>query len=158
MGIFVWLEETALAEWVRVSLVGYPLVITLHSIGMAIMVGLVFVIDLRLLGRFSGIPFSSLARLMHYAWAGFIVNFISGAVIFTTQAAAYVVNVQFLLKLAMVIAGAIIAGFLQPILRSEAASWEGGAPVPGMVPALGMLSIVMWVGTIVTGRFIAYLG
>ena len=157
MGFLVWLEETAFAEWVRSSLVGYPTVLTLHAIGMAIMVGLVFVIDLRLLGKFTGIPYSSLHRLMNYAWIGFAINFISGLAIFTSQAVSYVDNTQYQLKMVMVLVGVVIAAYVQPILQREAADWEGGSPVPGMVPALGMISIVMWLGTIVTGRFIAYL-
>ena len=43
-----WLESTALADWVRTSLIGYPFVLTVHSVGMAIMVGIVTVINLRL--------------------------------------------------------------------------------------------------------------
>ena len=51
-----WLESTALAEWVRTSLIGYPFVLTVHSVGMAIMVGLVTVINLRLSADSSGYP------------------------------------------------------------------------------------------------------
>jgi len=76
-----WLESTALAEWVRTSLVGYPFVLTVHSVGMAIMVGLVTVINLRLVGRFERIPYASLAGLLTLAWYGLAINAISGAAI-----------------------------------------------------------------------------
>ena len=64
MGLFTWLEESGLAEWVRMSSIGYPTVITLHAIGMAIMVGLCVIVDLRLLGKFEGVPYEALQRLL----------------------------------------------------------------------------------------------
>ena len=63
-----WLEASAFADWVRTSFVGYPMLLTLHSIGMAIMVGLVFVVSLRLVGRFQRIPYASLERMLLIAW------------------------------------------------------------------------------------------
>ena len=80
-----WLESTALAEWVRTSLVGYPLVLTVHSIGMAIMVGIVSVVDLRLIGWFKRIPYTALDNLIRVAWYGLAVNVITGAAIFTAS-------------------------------------------------------------------------
>ena len=74
MAFFAWLEASGLAEWVRMSTEGYPTVITLHAIGMAIMVGLCVIVDLRLLGRFDGIPYESMQRLLPVAWVGFLIN------------------------------------------------------------------------------------
>ena len=85
MAFLVWLEATGLAEYVRVSAYGYPTMIALHSIGLAVMVGPAIVLDLRILGRFDEIPLQSITRLLGIAWIGFIINFISGAALFTTQ-------------------------------------------------------------------------
>lgn len=152
-----WLEATTFAEWVRTSLIGYPLVLTLHSIGMAIMVGLIFVVNLRLLGLFRRIPYASLDRMLALAWIGFIINFLSGAAIFTSQATAYVTNGPFILKIAMVLLGALTAGYMQPMLKRESVNWAGDSPVPGMVQTLAIGSLVMWTVAITTGRFTAYL-
>lgn len=152
-----WLESTALAEWVRTSLVGYPFVLTVHSVGMAIMVGLVLVIDLRLVGRFARIPYASLDNLLRLAWFGLAINAISGAAIFTSQAVAYIASPIYLLKMAMVLGGAIVAGWMQPILRRDAAAWDGGTAVPSSVQILATASLAMWLVAIVTGRFTAYL-
>ena len=62
-----WIESSAFAEWVRTSFVGYPMLLTLHSIGMAIMVGLMFVVSLRLVGSFQRIPYVSLEKLISAA-------------------------------------------------------------------------------------------
>ena len=152
-----WLEASAFADWVRTSFVGYPMLLTLHSIGMAIMVGLVFVVSLRLVGRFQRIPYASLERMLFIAWGGFVINLLSGAAIFTSQATFYVTSAPFLIKIAAVLVGAALVGYMQPMLRREAAGWVDSASAPSMVRTLAIVSIVMWSVAIATGRFTAYL-
>lgn len=152
-----WLESTALAEWVRTSLVGYPFVLTVHSIGMAIMVGLVWIVDLRLLGWFRRIPYTALDNLIRVAWYGLAVNVVSGAAIFTSQATFYVTSPPFLIKMLMVVSGSILAGYMQPILRRESSTWSAGSDVPQKMKTLAAASFLIWLTAIVTGRFTAYL-
>jgi len=152
-----WLESTALAEWVRTSLVGYPFVLTVHSVGMAIMVGLVTVINLRLVGRFERLPYASLDGVLRLAWYGFAINAISGAAIFTSQAVSYITSPVYLLKMAMVLGGAIVAWKMQPILRRDAVGWDGGSAVPSSMQTLAKASLAMWLVAVITGRFTAYL-
>lgn len=151
-----WIESTALAEWVRTSLVGYPLVLTVHSVGMAIMVGLVVIVDLRLIGWFRRIPYTSLDNVLRVAWYGLAANVISGIALFTSQAVAYTTNPTYLLKMLMVICGAALAAYMQPILRRNAAGWVSGTSAPGQLRLLAQLSLVIWLVAIVTGRFVAY--
>ena len=152
-----WLESTVLAEWVRTSLVGYPLVLTVHSIGMAIMVGLVMVVDLRLMGRFQRIPLSALDKLLRLAWYGFVFNLITGSMIFTSQAVSYTTSPTFLLKMLMVIGGVILAAYMHPVLRREAVGWGSADGVPPGIRSLAAVSLAMWSVAIITGRFTAYL-
>jgi hypothetical protein len=152
-----WLETTALAEWVLTSLVGYPLVLTLHSVGMAIIVGLVMVVDLRLIGQFERIPLTALDNLLRIAWYGFAINLTTGLMIFTSQAVSYSTSPTYLLKMLMVIGGVAIAAYMQPILRREAVGWGEAGAVPSRIRTLAMASLVMWSMTIITGRFTAYL-
>jgi len=152
-----WLESTALAEWVRTSLIGYPFVLTVHSVGMAIMVGLVTVINMRLIGRFGRIPYASLDGLLKLAWYGLAINAISGAAIFTSQAVSYITSPTYLLKMVMVIGGAIIAWKMRSSLKRDASSWDSGVVVPGGMQTLARVSLGMWLVAIITGRFTAYL-
>src|SRR5262245_38620905 len=105
----MWVEASDLAEWVRSSTAGYPIMITLHAIGMGIMVGLALLLDARLVGRFAGIPYQSLHRFLGIAWIGFGINTLSGACIFAAQATTYIVDKVYLTKMALVILGAITA-------------------------------------------------
>lgn len=153
MGFLVWLEASDLAEWVRASTAGYPSMIALHAIGMAVMVGLSLVIDLRVLGWFAGIPLAALQRFFSLAWIGFGINFLSGSALFTTQATAYIVDWVFLTKMALVVLGAITAAILQPAV---ATAGPGGA-MSGSTKAIAALAIVFWIVAIIMGRLTAYL-
>lgn len=150
-----WLEATSLAEWARVSISGYPISITAHSIGLAVMVGPVLILDLRLLGWFKTIPYESLSRILAVAWIGFAINFLSGAVLFSMQAVSYMTNYPFLVKLALVLLGAVSAAQQQSVIARDAKTWETTG-VPKSVTAVAVISIVFWVAAIITGRLIAY--
>ena len=155
LGFFAWLEATRLAECVRSSTPGYPSMIALHAVGMAIMVGLSLIIDLRVLGRFAGIPLQALQRFFGLAWIGFGINFVSGSALFTTQATSYVVDVIFMSKMTLVFIGAITAAILQPAV-ARAESWPSGR-IPGGTKAIAGLAIVVWIVAIILGRLTAYL-
>lgn len=155
MGFLVWVEATGLAEWVRSSNPGYPSMIALHAIGMAIMVGLSLVLDLRLLGWFAGIPVRAMDRLFSLAWIGFGINFLSGSALFTAQATSYIVDWVFMTKMFLVLLGAITAAILQTQIVSSG-SWTNGQ-APGGVKAVAGIAIVIWIVAIVMGRLTAYL-
>ena len=155
MGFLTWLEASGLAEWVRMSTEGYPTVITLHAIGMAIMVGLCVIVDLRILGKFDGVPYQALQKLLPVAWIGFLINTLSGTGLFVAQATMFATDLVFLAKIVLVFAGAATAGILQPQL-ARADTWPGGKP-PASVRRVAALGIVFWLCAIVTGRLTAYI-
>ena len=156
MGLLQWLEASAFAEWIQTSFVGYPVVITMHSIGMAIMVGLVLVLNLRLVGMFSRIPYSALSKLLGVAWVGFVINFLSGAALFIAQASVFATQASFIVKFLAVVIGASLAGYMQPILSRDAAAWGTGTG-PSNVRGLAMASLFVWILAILAGRFTAYI-
>jgi hypothetical protein len=157
VGLITWIDNTWLAEMVRVSAYGYPAMITLHSLGLAIMVGLSVILSLRVLGCFSSIPFSSLHRLLQVAWVGFIINFISGGSLFAANATGLIVHQVFLLKMSMVIVGAIFVGVMQGMIKTAMASGQGEAAAGTNLKVVAWLTIGAWTIAMVTGRMIAYL-
>lgn len=156
VGFFAWLEATALADWVRMSSLGYPLMITCHAVGMAIMVGIALALDLRLVGKFAGIPYGSLQRFLGIAWLGFLINTLSGSALFAAQAVMYSTDWVFLTKIALVFAGAITIAILQTNIARDSSQWPADRP-PSNVKAIAIVSIVFWLGAIVMGRLTAYL-
>jgi hypothetical protein len=153
VGFLVWLEATGLAEWVRSSIPGYPSMIALHAIGMAVMVGLSLLIDMRVLGWFAGIPLNALQRFFGVAWLGFGINFLSGGALFSAQATSYITDWVFMTKMALVLLGAITAAILQPAVAKAGP----GGQVSGGTKAVAAVAIVFWLVAIIMGRLTAYL-
>lgn len=157
MGFFTWIENTDLAEMVRISAYGYPVMITLHSLGLAIMVGMSVVLSLRVLGLFSSIPYTSLQKLLKIAWVGFIINFLSGSSLFSANATGFIVDWVFDVKMAMVILGAILVGVTQNMLGSALATGNAEAAAGAGLKIVAGLTIVVWAVGMTFGRMVPYL-
>ncbi len=155
-GMLEQLETSGLATWVAESLYGYPIVLGLHAIGLAIVVGLLMFVDLRLLNFLRDIPLSALLGPMKLAWIGFAINALSGAALFLPQATYIIYSAPFLIKIGMVILGAIIAFYIQRQTAKNVDDWEAGS-VPSSIKAAAAISLLCWTGAIIAGRLIAYL-
>lgn len=155
--MFEWLETTAPAIWVGESLWGYPIMLGCHVIGLAIVVGIFLMRDLRLLGFFQGISYASLDSLRNLGWTGFVINAVSGCFLFSSQATIFIESTPFLLKISMIFLAAICAAVIQNKLRDEAPQWDSSGSVAGSVRIIAMASSALWIGAIVSGRLVAYL-
>jgi hypothetical protein len=155
--MFSALENTSVALWVGQSLWGYPILLSAHIVGLAIVVGIFAMRDLRLLGFFSGLHPSAFLPLSRMAWTGFIINAVSGILLFTSQAVTFISSTPFLLKLTCIIAGMVIAGVIQSKLRGELADSGEEAVMRGSIQILAAASLLLWVTAIIAGRLIAYL-
>jgi len=153
MGLFERIEDSAVAVWVGESLWGYPFLLSLHVVGLAILVGTFVMLDLRLLGRFEQIRVVSFLPAIKFAWSGFFVNAVSGALLFSSQASHFVTSTPFLLKISMIFVGAVLALMIQRQLKGASDSnWT----ISGSTKAIAALSLAMWLGAIINGRLIAY--
>jgi len=155
-GILERLEDSSLAIWVAESLWGYPIVLGLHAIGLAIVVGLLIFIDLRLLNLFGDIRLPALLAPMKLAWLGFLINALSGFALFSSQATSIIYSAPFLIKISLVLLGALLAFHIQRQVSRNPDSWESGAQ-PASIKAAAAISLLCWMGAIVAGRLIAYL-
>ena len=150
-----WLESLQalpLSAWVAESDWGYPLLLSLHALGMATVVGLLLVLGCRVLGLAPAIPVTALRRFMPYAWAGFALNLASGVLLFASNAVRLATNWPFLVKLLAIVCGAIASWRLWRELGSTAAE-------PTITPAargVAALSLLVWLVAITCGRLIAY--
>lgn len=164
MGWLSWLESLPLSDWVATSDWGYALMLAIHSIGMAAIVGLLLVLDFRVLGYASAIPISAFRNFTPYAWAGFFLNLISGALLFASTASRLVNNWPFLAKMACIIAAGATTYWLWRELRTrspsdfEADSHSNVALIIAspLAKTLAVLSTALWLSAIVFGRLIAY--
>ena len=148
------LQDSAFAYWVQAS--AYPVVISLHSVGLALLVGLLVVIDLRVLGFVKGLPMAALRKLMAVVWIGFAVNTASGAMLFSIDALKDYHSSLFRLKLSAIAIGIIAGVLINRSLGVVQPSAARGLDAPLRTRVLAALSLLAWAGAIVAGRLLAY--
>jgi hypothetical protein len=157
--VLSWLENTPFAAWERgESLWGWPLTLTVHVVGTALAVGLVFIVSLRLLGLFGTIPYRSLTPLFAVVWFAFAVELVSGFVLWMTKPTRYVVDIAFMLKLALIVVGFFLTLQFYRMMTREAPSWEPAGSVSSRQATLAGASLLVWCGVLVAGRLTAHLG
>ena len=121
MGFLTWLEETAYAQWILTSAVGWPLMLSLHALGLAIVVGTVFALNLRMHGFFRGLPYSALHNLMGIGWIGIYLNIFTGLSVFLTRPVGYMGSNPFRVKILFIILGIVVLVQTRKLLLREAA-------------------------------------
>jgi len=150
------LEASALADFMRQSFVAYPLANTAHVLGLALLVGAIVALDLRLLGLGRALPVVPTSRfLTAIALAGLAVAVPTGLLMLAADATAVAGNPSFQLKL--VLLGLALGNALlwRRLWAGRLAGWDAGPPMLGRVQAAG--SILLWVLVVASGRMIAYL-
>ncbi len=155
-----WLEGSALATWARTSpsLWAYPTLLTLHTVGLGIVVGACATIDVRLLGFAPRIRIAALAPLFRLVWIAFAVNAATGVVLFMADATTKSQQTVFYVKLSLIaMALGVTTGIARAVRRSADSGPPERAPVPAAYRALAVASLVLWTGAIVAGRLMAYL-
>ena len=156
MGVLVWLESSPLAVRVHESpsVWAQPTVLTLHTMGMAVLVGASWALDLRLLGISRNVPLPAFRWVFRAATVGLIVNLVTGVLLFAGRATTWGTAIPFLIKMGLVIASvATLVPLRSYVLRSDANQRE----VSGSARLLAITSIVAWSGAITAGRLLAYL-
>lgn len=156
MAMAAWLEGTSLALWVSESDLVYPLLLSMHIIGLATFAGMLTVIDLRLLGGLAAMPYTGMRGPIRFAWFGLLINAISGIALFASQATVFVENIPFLIKLAMITLAALSAAAIHKRLNRDAAGWDRAGHVGHSTRAFAAVSLTAIAAAIIAGRLIAY--
>lgn len=152
----LWLESTALSQWVvgSPSLLAFPGILAVHAIGMGFAVGICLALDLRILGVAPGVQIAQMRRYVPIVWIGFWLNAISGVLLLIGYPTKALTNPVFYLKLLLIAVGLVLFVRIGRGVFDEAAGDER-ARLP-MVKRLAIVSLVCWVGAITAGRFLAY--
>ncbi|MEO5926043.1 MAG: hypothetical protein ABIR70_19640 [Bryobacteraceae bacterium] len=152
MEILTWVEQLPFSTWVRESgsMYGYPLILTMHTIGLALLMGISFALDLRLLGFGSASPVAPFERFYPFLWFGFWLNALSGVVLLMADATTKMLNPVFYVKMSLI----SLAVWNVTIIHKRMFC----GPLPSNAKSLAWTSIVLWVGATTAGRLMAYLG
>lgn len=152
------LGDSAIGEWMRSNVRAMPVVEALHVVAVALVLGTVLVVDLRLLGLPDWRrPVTRVAgELLRLTWGGFGLAVITGVMMFTANAATYYGNTAFRLKLlALGLAGLNMAVFHLGAFRTVG-TWDRDQRAPNAARMAAALSILLWIGIIFLGRWIGF--
>ena len=157
MEFLAWLQGSAFSRWVAgsPSLLAYPTFLTLHTVGMAIVVGTCAVMALRVLGVAADMPLHAFRYAHRLVWGGFLVNAATGMALFAMDAEHKATQTVFYVKLVL-IALALVC-YAQIRRRAFVHPPLGDLRISGPVKALALISLVLWTGATVAGRLMAYL-
>ena len=151
------IENSAYAVWVRESpsIFAYTTILSLHAIGLAIIVGIHTLIALRLLGYVQAIPLQPLRKLFPWMYLGFAINLFSGSSLLAANLSNDLGNWLFIAKLVFIA--------LAMINLELTRMWVFDRPViaaPGELPkhsrAVAIAALVLWGLAMIAGRFTAY--
>ena len=150
------MESSSVANALRASRIGYPVVNALHILAIGTLFGAILSLNLRLLGAAKSIPVQPLALyLPRVAGTGLAIAVVTGLLLFSVQPSDYVSNRAFLLKVALIAVGALHA-----LVVHSSGSWRrlvnDQGPISGRLQASAALSLTIWTAAIFSGRFIAF--
>jgi hypothetical protein len=157
MEFLVWLESTAIANAIRTIPWLYPAIETGHYIGLSLLVGGIMLIDLRVLGFARALPLKSMIGLLPFVWAGFLINVLTGSLLFIYGATNFGTNAAFLLKMGFMLLAGLNALAFDLSVRRSGGSWVAADRAPSLVKGFATLSLVFWICVVTTGRWMAYL-
>lgn len=155
---FKSLESTGLADWIRDDAFSFPIMEGIHVLAVMFVVGSIGLLDLRLLGIASRnravtkLTFEALP----WAWVGFVLAVISGTVLFFSQAAEYMNNLQFQLKMLFLLAAGLNMAIFHFVTWRRVAEWDTARITPVAARVAGGLSLVLWTSVVVFGRWIGW--
>jgi len=152
---FEWLRALPTSVYISESesLLAYPLVLFLHSVGMAVSVGVAFVIAARLLGLAHMVRVASLRVLFRIFWGAFALNLITGSLLFAAAATTIGYSPMYYAKLTLIVIGLLLSVPMRRFVDGDASDQA----VPKRLKATAAISLVVWTGVITSGRLIAYI-
>jgi hypothetical protein len=157
MEFLVSLENTWIADAIRTIPWLYPAFETGHYIGLSLLVGGILLIDLRVLGMARSLPLQSMIGLLPFVWAGFIINVLTGSLLFIYGATSFATNGAFLLKMGFIVLAGLNALAFDFSVRRSGGGWVAADRPPSIVKGFATLSLVFWLCVVTTGRWMAYL-
>jgi hypothetical protein len=152
------IEHSSFSQWVTgsSSVLAFPTILLLHTIGMGVVVGINAGIDLRILGLAPALPLAPMEKFFPFLWVGFWVNAFTGVILLAADATTKMANPDFYVKMGF-IALAIInlrmirnRVFRDPFIDKK--------PMTSDAKVLAVTSMIFWLGAITAGRLMAYVG
>jgi hypothetical protein len=154
-----WLKATPLSSFVVQSSWVWPAAETLHFIGLAMLIGVIGLMDLRLLGMAKRLPFAPLHRLLPWGISGFVICLLTGTLFFSGDPFQYIHNWVFWGKMLFILfAGINVLLFYVTGVFKNVENLGPGEDAPFGAKVIAGVSLVLWIGVMYLGRMLPFLG
>jgi hypothetical protein len=152
-----WLESTAIGSTIAQSGWLFPAIESIHMFGIVTVVGATSILDVRLMGiSLRKDSVSSIAGgTLRWALYGFAVMFVTGVLMFVSEASRCYTNTGFRWKMLLLLFAGLNALIFHFSAYRSVDRWEQGA-TPFAAKFAGAFSILMWFGIVAMGRWIAW--
>jgi uncharacterized membrane protein len=153
-----WLESLQWATTLRESQFAFPVIEGAHLLGLAFIMGPVLMLDFRLVGlAWRDQPVSKVAQtFVPYSLGGAVVMFVTGIVLFCAEAVKCYQSGWFRIKVILLAAAGINALYFHTKTQSTWRAWDDRVVLPASARAAGIISLVVWAGVLLAGRWTAY--
>ncbi|MEC8059844.1 MAG: DUF6644 family protein [Pseudomonadota bacterium] len=153
-----WLDSQSWSTAIHESIYLYAWIETTHVITLMVFLGMLFIIDLRMLGAiFPKVPASIIAqRLDKPMMIGFAMMLITGFLLYYAIPVRTTQSLWFRIKVVLLIVAGINAFLFRAKMQASSSSWDLDPIPPKRIRVGAMLSLVLWAGVVITGRTIAY--
>ena len=151
-----WLEST----WLHSKMVDifwmFPLMETLHFIGITIMFGALLVVDFRILGLIRFVNMKASMAFIPVAIFGFAINLLTGIAFLNADPFRYFPNLAFQWKMGLIVIAGVNALWFWFGEHTELSRLADGEDAPFRAKVIAAISVAVWVLVIIGGRMIPY--
>jgi len=154
--IFKTIEESGLSSWIRdsPSIFAYWFILSVHALGMGLLVGASVVIDLRILGVARDLPLAPLEELYRIIWIGFWIQVVSGTLLLIAYPTKALTNPDFYIKLTLIGVSVAVMQRIRKRVFGDSERNDSAMMLKGR--ALAAWSLILWAGAVTAGRLLAY--
>lgn len=149
-----WIRATPIGVAVRETPGLFPASEMAHFIGLSLLIGVMLVVDLRILGVFRQASYASVLKLLPLAVIGFAINLISGILFICGNPYLYFTNPAFWLKLAFIMLGGLNALWFTFAEHKLIAGLPTDAAAPQLARIMAAASLGMWIMVLLLGRLL----
>jgi uncharacterized protein DUF6644 len=156
--IIQWMQNSDIGTGIRESIWLFPLVEATHVLTLALSVGVLIWFDLRLMGwGMRHQPISQVHRqVMPYAFVGFVIMFITGVLLFWSEAEKCYLSGFFRAKVIFLVLAGLNAAIFELSTKKTIEDWDKYPIPPVKARMAGLVSIISWTAVIIAGRATAY--
>ena len=158
LNLFRRMSDSSWSVGLHESRYAYDLIESVHVWALCLFFGLAVMFDFRLLGwTMRSVPVSEVARrLLPWTAAGFVVMVISGTLLFSAIPLRSYQNIFFRTKMILLLCAGLNVWIFHSGVYQRVTNWDLDRIPPRAAKAAGVLSLVLWVCIVLSGRMIAY--